>query len=245
MQYGLNIPCRNIKDVHYLEDGEKLILGSINENFVDVWGVKKKRPVEADRSLQSLSLEEKEPIILPPLTSAEETQFPIKQTFADNKPTGPVSENKPITAQNKSRPTTAKKFQPGTARFEYIPTNDGSKPLNLDLAKFLKQSRQLTLPLATNTPIQSESDVIDQMLCRHTSMMTILSSKLTHIQTIRDVWQEENIRDAIDQLSMIKDSSVLVDILRIIALKPKLLTLELSVLLLPLLCELLFEIYEE
>lgn len=153
----------------------------------------------------------------------------------------------------------------------FIPTGNGDKPLNLDVAKFiqvrlalpptilshqtvLKLSSQSTqrrnpLPMQPSSPgappPTTDSDIIDALLFRHTSIASILHSRLTSIRLIRQAWDESNIKQAIETMVNLKDSAVCIDILRIINLKPKLLTLDAAIVLLPALNELLFEVYEE
>jgi con80 domain of Katanin len=76
-------------------------------------------------------------------------------------------------------------------------------------------------------------------------MIAILSNRLKDIRKVRDVWTEDSVRLSVEKLVSIRNSSVLIDILRILLLKPSLLTLDVAVVILPAVSELLFEIYEE
>ena len=93
--------------------------------------------------------------------------------------------------------------------------------------------------------VQSEVDIIDALQFRHTAVETILQSRLSHLSLSREVWTDTNARGSIDYILASQDHGALVDLLRILNLKPKLLTLEIAGVLLPALCELLFEIFEE
>ena len=86
---------------------------------------------------------------------------------------------------------------------------------------------------------------MESLLFRHTSLCNIFQSRLSSIRHVREVWDENNIKTAIEVLGRNRNASLWVDILRIINLRPRLLTLDASVLLLPLLKDLLFEIFED
>ena len=131
----------------------------------------------------------------------------------------------------------------------YIPVSDGNKPLNLDISKFIgstAESKPLPLsPSEAGMSVHSESDLIESLLFRHTSLCSIFQSRLSSIRCVREVWDETNIRSAVEVMSRTRDSALWIDILRILNLRPRLLTLDVAVLLLPLLKDLLFEFFEE
>ncbi|KAJ3150390.1 Katanin p80 WD40 repeat-containing subunit B1 [Geranomyces variabilis] len=133
----------------------------------------------------------------------------------------------------------------------FVPRGTGHKPLNLDVAKFIQnaQRRQAPLPLSPTSPDAppptSDADVQDALLFRHTSVASILHSRLASIRMVRAAWDEHNIRPAIEAVVSLKDASVLVDVLRILNVKPKLLSLDAALLVLPMLHELFFEVYED
>jgi hypothetical protein len=91
----------------------------------------------------------------------------------------------------------------------------------------------------------NSADLLDSLSFRNTSMVTILSTRLSNIRQVRQVWKQESIKGSVEQLLSLRDSAVLVDILRIIVAKPSLVTLEVAAELLPLVGELLFESFEE
>ncbi|KAI8819538.1 WD40-repeat-containing domain protein [Fimicolochytrium jonesii] len=138
-----------------------------------------------------------------------------------------------------------------TATNPFVPAGTGERPLNLDVAKFIQnaQRRLQPLPLSPSSPgsppSTSDNDIIDSLLFRHASVGSILNNRLTSIRIVRSAWDESNIRPTIESLVTLKDASVLVDVLRIINLKPKLLTMEAALMLLPLVHELFFEVYED
>jgi hypothetical protein len=136
-----------------------------------------------------------------------------------------------------------------TNPFKYIPTADGNKVLNLDLTTFLKgvprnQTKFYTVNGSADL-INNTGELFESMLFRHDSVQGILNSKLFHLQTIREVWSEDSIVPALETMVKLGDSSVVVDVLRVFNCKPKLINLEAATIILPMLSELLFAIYEE
>ncbi|TPX60014.1 hypothetical protein PhCBS80983_g02077 [Powellomyces hirtus] len=133
----------------------------------------------------------------------------------------------------------------------FVPAGNGERPLDLDLAKFIQNSQRRLQPLPLSPtspgapPPTSDQDIMDSVLFRHASVASILHSRLASIRMVRQVWDENNVKHAIESLQALKDSAVLVDILRIINLKPKLLTLDTALLMLPMLHEVFFEVYED
>lgn len=91
----------------------------------------------------------------------------------------------------------------------------------------------------------SEAEIVDSILLRNSSILTIFESRLCSVTNVCDTWKEDGVKASIEQLLSIHNTSVTVDFLRVILQKPKLVTLDVATLLLPLLVELLFEIYEE
>jgi katanin p80 WD40 repeat-containing subunit B1 len=92
----------------------------------------------------------------------------------------------------------------------------------------------------------TEDDVIDSLQLRHTSILSILTNRLHSIQAIAEVWDEYNIQRSVEVLTMgCRDPAVWVDILRVLNVRPKLISLDVAILLMPILNELLFEVYEE
>lgn len=86
---------------------------------------------------------------------------------------------------------------------------------------------------------------METLLFRHNSVLSILRSRLTSIRMVRQVWDESSIRQAVETMEGLKDSSVWVDMLRVVNLKPRMVTLDVAVILLAGVGELLFEVYEE
>ncbi|KAI9203512.1 WD40-repeat-containing domain protein [Polychytrium aggregatum] len=131
-----------------------------------------------------------------------------------------------------------------------ISAGTGEKPLNLDVARFVQPRSSSPRPNLQSDALQfpepqNEFDVIDILSFRNTSMMTLLSNRLDTLRMVRQQWDEQNIKKAIATVVSLRDPAVLVDILRIVNLKPKLLTLEICSLLLPSLNDLCCDIYED
>ena len=106
-------------------------------------------------------------------------------------------------------------------------------------------TQEATLLSMPGKTFAASDDILDGLMYRSTTMQIILNSRLNSIRQVRDVWSEDAIKASIEKLSAIRESSVLADVLRILVLKPSLLSLDITVDLLPLISELLFEIYEE
>jgi katanin p80 WD40 repeat-containing subunit B1 len=135
----------------------------------------------------------------------------------------------------------------------YIPVSDGNKPLNLDVAKFISNgpvplSSLPISPTESGLPLTEKietEDFIELLLFRHTSLTNIFQSRLNQIRCVREVWDEAHVKPAVEMMVRTRDSSLWVDLLRILNLRPRLLTLDIAVLLLPLLKDLLFEVFED
>jgi katanin p80 WD40 repeat-containing subunit B1 len=137
-----------------------------------------------------------------------------------------------------------------TSRFEYIASHDGINTLDLDLSKFMKKvvGRQVKLIMKMPDEFASEDEILDTMASNHVSIQTILSNRLSNIKNVRQVWQDQtkdSVKLSLSQLENINDSAVIADVLKIITLKPKIINIQLCTMILPLLSQLLFEIYEE
>ncbi|KAJ3134879.1 hypothetical protein HK100_003223, partial [Physocladia obscura] len=147
----------------------------------------------------------------------------------------------------------------------FIGASGGSVPLNLDISKFAPQLKRTSPSLrdvpssssissASNAvalhdtgpvPPTSENDVINTLSFRNTSMTLILSGRLHALQEIRSLWDEANVKPAVEKLMEFTDHGVWVDMLKLMNGRAKVFTLDVAILLLPLLNELLFEVYED
>ncbi|KAJ3349977.1 hypothetical protein HDU83_000186 [Entophlyctis luteolus] len=93
--------------------------------------------------------------------------------------------------------------------------------------------------------VSTEQDIIAALNFRNTSMTLILTHRLHALQEIRSIWDESNIKPAVMKLAECSDHAVWVDMLKLMNSRAKLFTLDVAILLLPLVNELLFEVYEE
>jgi katanin p80 WD40 repeat-containing subunit B1 len=132
--------------------------------------------------------------------------------------------------------------------FKYIPQMDGARVLNLDLSSFVKKipgNPVQKMLLSTQTKANTPGDILESINFCHASVHQVLSTRLGNIKQVRDIWKEDAIKPSIEHLLKLRDSSAFVDVLRILVLKPSLITLDVAVELLPMVSELLFEVFEE
>ncbi|TPX31072.1 hypothetical protein SmJEL517_g05499 [Synchytrium microbalum] len=122
------------------------------------------------------------------------------------------------------------------SRPNVIPAS-GERPLGLDISKF-GQAPENDLPSLSSELSPSLTD-------HHASVVKALSTRLTALRAVRAAWTSSGLRGAMDACLAFQDFSVWVDFLKVLATKPKLLTLDSCSLFLPVLDELLFAVYEE
>ncbi|KAJ3246427.1 Katanin p80 WD40 repeat-containing subunit B1 [Chytriomyces hyalinus] len=145
-------------------------------------------------------------------------------------------------------------------RTSFIGASGGNVPLNLDITQFARhgaKSRAPSNPPPPNTHQSSSSDpadnsdhtdenLIESLTFRNTSMTLILTARLRALQDIRSVWDESNVKPALEMMLECRDAGVRVDILRLMNMRAaKVFTLDVAIMVLPLLSELLFEVYED
>jgi hypothetical protein len=107
------------------------------------------------------------------------------------------------------------------------------KPLNLNLADFLPKNEV------------SSDDILEEIMKTHATMRGVFSLRLTNLKVVRSVWSRSDIKECLETLIKLKDAAVEVDFLNILLEKPSLLNLDISVVLLPMLADLLSSQYEE
>jgi len=88
-------------------------------------------------------------------------------------------------------------------------------------------------------------DIIDSLKLRNNVMETILTKRLNNIKYVHQTWDNTNVRGSIEALIELHDPAVTVDILKLLKFKLNVINLDTCITLLPILKELLFEIYEE
>ncbi|KAJ3103762.1 Katanin p80 WD40 repeat-containing subunit B1 [Phlyctochytrium planicorne] len=164
------------------------------------------------------------------------TDRPASRQIRQTKSSASLKEEKPDSTPKKS---------------QFILGSSGDRPLNLDISNFIQEPRKkgISLPLSpteSGLPHPSnDAEVIESLEFRHISMVSIFSNRLSSIRSVRQAWDGSDLKSAMDTLAACRDPAVWVDILRVLNLKPKLLNLETATVLLPLLNELLFEVYED
>jgi len=135
-----------------------------------------------------------------------------------------------------------------SSKYMFI-SSSGNTIQNLDVAKFLSNSANQELPLnpsiAGITTIENEVDLIDSLKLRNNVMETILTKRLNSIRYVHQMWDDTNVKASIEVLNELHDPAVTVDILKLLKFKLNMVNLEMCTILLPILKELLFEIYED
>ncbi|KAI8803256.1 WD40-repeat-containing domain protein [Cladochytrium replicatum] len=152
-----------------------------------------------------------------------------------------------------------------------VPASNGEAPLNLDLARFVATGRRSSpeyggrglrrkassLSMQVDpylspdaSPTDSEYDLAEHLLFRHTSMMSILSKRLSSLKSVRSAWEASvgsggHVKGAVQVLAEIGDPASWLDVLRVMNLKPRLLTLDCAMTILPALKDLIYEGYED
>ncbi|KAJ3213837.1 Katanin p80 WD40 repeat-containing subunit B1 [Dinochytrium kinnereticum] len=263
----------NISDIRALQDG-KLIGATKDQNFVSVWGVDLSRlkPYRVDLDASTPGKEVKSftpkaaditqrsetPSFDPvrPGTSPQDHHL-VHSNSHSRQATPTAAEGRPASRQmRRAQSSTSLKGEDRTdsappRKSPFILGSSGDRPLNLDLSNFLQEPRKkgVALPLSpteSGLPVAStDAEIIESLEFRHISMVSIFSNRLSSIRSVKQAWDEGDLKTAVETLGTCRDPAVWVDILRVLNLKPKLMNLEIATLLLPLLNELLFEVYED
>ncbi|ORX42869.1 WD40 repeat-like protein [Piromyces finnis] len=135
-----------------------------------------------------------------------------------------------------------------SSKYMFI-SSSGNTIQNIDAAKFLTNSSNQELPLnplqAGITTIENEMDIIDSLKLRNNVMETILTKRLNNIKYVHQAWDDTNVKASIELLIQLHDPAITVDILKLLKFKLNMINLEICTMLLPILKELLFEIYED
>ncbi|KAI9138187.1 WD40-repeat-containing domain protein [Paraphysoderma sedebokerense] len=122
----------------------------------------------------------------------------------------------------------------------------GQSMINLDFIEFMRGSERTRAPITTSSlHPRSESELISNMQTSSSSMIAILSTRLKHLRVVKSLWIESNARNSVLALYEVHDRSVWIDVMRLLMSRPRLISLDVSTGLLPLLRELLFDVYED
>ncbi|EGI69498.1 PREDICTED: katanin p80 WD40 repeat-containing subunit B1 isoform X1 [Acromyrmex echinatior] len=116
-----------------------------------------------------------------------------------------------------------------TDKEELVPMST-DKPYGLDVENFLPHS--YTSPAALDYPQSvltemSETEVLNSMMRSHDSMMAVLKSRHRSLQIIYSLWQNKDLKAAVDSAVAMNDLAVIVDLLSILTLKPTMWNLDL------------------
>ncbi|XP_061707108.1 katanin p80 WD40 repeat-containing subunit B1-like [Cydia pomonella] len=128
---------------------------------------------------------------------------------------------------------------------EFVPFAS-DRPVGLDLDEFLP--RALAVGGARRGvrggPEPSEQEVLGVMMRGHDSMMAVLSARQRALQIFHSVRVNKNLKIALESVIALEDTSVILDILNVMAHKPSLWNLDICLLMLPKIYELLQSKYE-
>jgi hypothetical protein len=241
------------KDLQFLPDSHKLIACSTNGSFLDIVGFRLDvRMIHKTISLDGASVEDRSNSPFVDVVPEEAPLLPPKTIKESIQALSVATERLDIGKEESIRPPVVHPVEeqiPNTgAKFKYIPLADGNSVLDVDLTTFLRGAARGQGKLQLQDRISGSSnpkDILSALSFRHNTVQGILNSKLHNIQQVREMWNESTIMPALETLREIADTSVILDILRVINCKPKLINLEVATMILPLLNELLFGIYEE
>ncbi|KAJ3124937.1 ADP-ribosylation factor-like protein 13B [Nowakowskiella sp. JEL0407] len=146
-----------------------------------------------------------------------------------------------------TKPTTTHPRKPQ----KIIPSSGAEKPIGLEISRFITSKphhiqHQIPDTMAPQlSPTSTPSDILQSMLARHTSVLHILNSRLVNLKVVRGVWDDGGVVGAVEVLKQVGDNAVVVDLLRVLNIKPKLVTLECAGGVLGLVRGLIMEGYEE
>uniref|UniRef100_T1ISW5 Katanin p80 WD40 repeat-containing subunit B1 n=1 Tax=Strigamia maritima TaxID=126957 RepID=T1ISW5_STRMM len=132
---------------------------------------------------------------------------------------------------------------------DYVPAQR-EKPVGLDMDEFLPSSLKTfhdSMRMGQQSqPDISEAEAISSIIKGHESMLAVLTNRHRHLQIVLTLWNNKDIKTAIESAVHMNDLSVIVDVLGIVCLRASLWSLDLCVILLPSIYELLqckFEAY--
>ncbi|KAL1006988.1 hypothetical protein UPYG_G00080250 [Umbra pygmaea] len=113
-----------------------------------------------------------------------------------------------------------------------------NEPIGLNVGDFLPPARH-------NRPsVLSDDEALAQIRKGHDTMCVMLTSRHKNLEAIRSVWGSGDVKASLDSAVLMKDLSIVVDLLNIINLKPSLWKLDLCTSILPQIEELLQSKYE-
>lgn len=179
----------------------------------------------------------------------KEAETKQRQREPEKKQTKPQTKEKPVVCQLTqttkarvvTRPTRRQSIAPTLYKKEKE-TNSITVPIIKESQKNKTTSAVLQNLLELSQEVEnSQVTLADELLYPHTSFMTHLTSRLTHLKVIRRVWSNGDIRGAVETCSRMNDPCAVVHILNRLAEKSEEYTLDMCVLLIPLCNDLLSE----
>ncbi|XP_047987412.1 katanin p80 WD40 repeat-containing subunit B1-like isoform X5 [Leguminivora glycinivorella] len=126
---------------------------------------------------------------------------------------------------------------------EFVPFAT-DRPVGLDLDEFLPKALDGTRRGVRGGPEPSEQEVLGVMMRGHDSMMAVLCARQRSLQIFHSVRINKNLKSALESVIALEDTSVILDILNVMANKPSLWNLDICLLMLPKIYELLQSKYE-
>jgi len=115
-----------------------------------------------------------------------------------------------------------------------VSINGGVKTLGLDINSFVPKGSGTTSD-QTVSAMKHDTDIIEELMRQHHTMASIMQSRLTNMQVVRQFWTKNDAKGAVEAMKKMTDHSVLVDVLSVLMERTELLTLEICCMLVPLL----------
>eukprot|EP00252_Welwitschia_mirabilis_P000969 TRINITY_DN10952_c0_g1_i1.p1 TRINITY_DN10952_c0_g1~~TRINITY_DN10952_c0_g1_i1.p1 ORF type:complete len:814 (+),score=152.69 TRINITY_DN10952_c0_g1_i1:424-2865(+) len=94
--------------------------------------------------------------------------------------------------------------------------------------------RRTHVTVENDNPITDENFALEDLFEEHNAVMSVLQTRLTKLQVIRNFWQRNDLRGAIDTMSKMGDHSVSSDFLSILNERSDIFTLDICTMTLPL-----------
>lgn len=126
---------------------------------------------------------------------------------------------------------------------DFVPMT-ADRPSGLDIDDFLPKTYQKGLQYSQTVPDMSEAEVLSSIMRGHDSLMAILESRTRNLQIVYSLWQNKDLKSAVDAAVNMSDNSVIVDFLGVITHKPGVWNLDICVIVLPAVYNLLQSKYE-
>ncbi|KAK9510010.1 hypothetical protein O3M35_004885 [Rhynocoris fuscipes] len=133
--------------------------------------------------------------------------------------------------------------QPPSHTEDFVPMT-ADRPSGLDIDDFLPKTYQKGYQYSQTVPDMSEAEVLSSMMRGHDSLMAILDARSRNLQIVHSIWQNKDLKSAVDAAVNMSDNSVMVDFLGVITHRPGVWNLDICVIVLPAIYNLLQSKYE-